>query len=63
LGYKRLDVNEILSVGSKVPRANEQSVVANILFPEMADKTKAKSKPTISGQVSFTVRFSFIIKY
>lgn len=54
LGYKRLDVNEILNVGSKVPTANTQSVMANILFPEMANKTKTKGKKTMSGQVSQT---------
>lgn len=62
LGYKRLDVNEILSVGSKAPIANEQSVVANILFPEMTNKKNVKNKKTISGQVYLNNKFHYFSK-
>ena len=48
LGYKRLDVDDIFNRRSQIK--NTQSTVANILFPEMTDRTKSKKK-TITGQV------------
>lgn len=49
LGYKRLDVEEIFSA-KKQPKNQEQSLVANLLFPEMDVTSSKTKKPAIRGQ-------------
>ncbi len=56
LGYKRLDVNQLLSGNlSETVQEDAESGVASLLFPELSKKAnvKANKKRGMTGQVIF----------